>query len=133
MTIAPTTPAKMTGLRAGLVVALAGDAADLDVGEEPGKWRTLPALTVRAGNPWLTFEAGATRLARISLGVEAFVAQVDPTRTLAGLESLVELVIDRLPKSWRVDYVGPPLYLQLDEQSFLTASLTVSRLYNPPN
>lgn len=131
MTIAP--PASsIRASRSALVEALVGDeftsAPSLDA------IKALPALLVEPANQWLdgTTESGPGRVVRYDVECRVVVNNQEPIGGLADIEDHVELVLGRLPRSWRFVRAEAPVRVQASggELVALSSLLILSMRYS---
>jgi hypothetical protein len=115
-----------------LIEALAGE--DFTTAPTFDAIKALPALLVEPANQWLdgTSESGPGRVVRYDVECRVVVNNPEPIGGLADLEDHVELVLGRLPRSWRFTRAEAPVRVQASggELVALSSLLILSMRYS---
>ena len=131
MTIAAP-PSSLRENRAELVAALAGE--DFTTAPTLDAIKALPALLVEPANQWLdgTTDSGPGRVVRYDVECRVVVNNPEPIGGLADLEDHVELVLGRIPRSWRFVRAEAPVRVQASggELVALSSLLFLSMRYS---
>jgi hypothetical protein len=119
--------------RAKLIEALAGE--DFTRAPNTDAIKALPALVVEPSRAsWLdgAVESGPGRVVRYSIEALVIVNAQEPIGALDDLEDHVELVLGRLPKSWRFDRAEAPVPERTTggEITAIRSTLTLSMRYS---
>ena len=132
--LVPVSGVYLTDRRLALGEALVGEPPDLTIAPSIDAIKALPALIVEPSNGWLdgSTESGPGRVLRYQVEARIVVNAQEPIGALGDLESVVELVLARIPAAWRFDRGDGPIRVQASggEITAITARLYLSTRYS---
>jgi hypothetical protein len=132
--LAPVSGVYLTDRRLALGEALAGEPPDLTLAPSIDGIKALPALIIEPANAWLdgATDSGPGRVVRYQIEARVIVNAQEPIGALGDLESVVELVLERIPLAWRFDRGDAPVRVQASggELTAIAARLYLSTRYS---